>query len=124
MPRIVHFDMPADDPERAAKFYKEVFDWKIDKWNGPMDYWMATTGPDDQPGINGGIAKRDPDCEGHGISNTIGVPSVDDYAAKVQAGGGKVLMPKMAIPGVGFFAQCEDTEGNKFGIIEMDEAAK
>jgi uncharacterized protein len=124
MPRIVHFDIPADDPERAAKFYTDVFDWKIEKWNGPMEYWMAMTGPDDEPGINGGLAKRQGNCEGQGISNTIGVPSVDDYSAKVEAGGGKVLMPKMAIPGVGYFAQCEDTEGNKFGIIEMDEAAK
>ena len=60
MPRIVHFDIPSDNPERAQKFYSQVFGWKFDKWNGPMEYWMVNTGDDKQPGINGGLGKRMP----------------------------------------------------------------
>jgi predicted enzyme related to lactoylglutathione lyase len=122
MPRIVHFDVPADDPARAQKFYSEIFGWKFDKWNGPMEYWMTITGEDKQPGINGGLAKRMPGQAG--ITNTIDVSSVDEYSKKIQSKGGKVIAPKMAIPTVGYFAQCMDTEGNIFGIIEFDKNAK
>ena len=122
MPRIIHFDIPTDDPARAQKFYADVFGWKFDKWNGPMEYWMAKTGDDKQPGINGGLAKRMPGQVG--MINTIDVPSVDEYAKKVQSKGGQIIMPKMAIQGVGYFAQCKDTEGNIFGIIQMDPNAK
>jgi len=122
MPRIIHFDIPADDPARAQKFYQDIFGWKFDKWNGPMEYWMAKTGDDKQPGINGGLAKRMPGQAG--MTNTIDVPSVDEFAKTIQSKGGKVIVPKMAIPGVGYFAQCLDTEGNCFGIIQMDQNAK
>ena len=122
MPRIIHFDIPADDPARAQKFYQDVFGWKFDKWNGPMEYWMAKTGDEKQPGINGGLAKRMPGQAG--MTNTIDVPSVDEFAKKIESKGGKVIVPKMAIPGVGYFAQCLDTEGNIFGIIQMDQNAK
>ncbi len=122
MPRIVHFDLPADDPTRAQKFYGEIFGWKFDKWNGPMEYWMVKTGDDKQPGINGGLSKRMPGQSG--MTNTIEVPLVDEYVKKIQAKGGKVISPKMPIPGVGYFAQCADTEGNAFGIIQMDKNAK
>lgn len=122
MPRIIHFDIPVDDPTRAQKFYQEIFDWKFDKWNGPMEYWMVKTGDDKQPGINGGLAKRMPGQTG--MTNTIDVPSVDEFSTKIQSKGGKVIVPKMAIPGVGYFAQCLDTEGNTFGIIQMDQNAK
>lgn len=122
MPRIIHFDIPADDPARAQKFYQDIFGWTFDKWNGPMEYWMAKTGDDKQPGINGGLGKRMPGQAG--MTNTIDVPSVDEYAKKIESKGGKVIMPKMAILGVGYFAQCLDTEGNVFGIIQMDQNAK
>ena len=123
MPRPVHFDIHADNPERAVKFYQTVFGWKMQKWDSPgMDYWMFTTGDEKEPGINGGLSKRtEPQQTTY---NTISVPSVDEFAVKITAGGGKVLMPKSPIPGVGYFALCADTEGNPFGIIEMDEKAK
>ena len=57
MPRISHFDIPADDPQRAQKFYQEVFDWTFEKWDGPMDYWMANTGSE-EPGINEACQKE------------------------------------------------------------------
>ena len=122
MPRISHFDVPADDPIRAQKFYQSVFGWKFDKWDGPMEYWMVRTGDDKQPGINGGLSKRMPGQSG--MTNTIDVPSIDEYVKKIQAMGGHVISPKMPIPSVGYFAQCKDTEGNIFGIIEMDKNAK
>ena len=129
MPRIVHFEVPADDPNRAQEFYEQTFDWKFNKWEGPglgaapMDYWMIKTGEEGTAGINGGLSKRMP---GHssGMTNVIDVPSVDEYCHKVQTNGGQVLEGKMPIQGVGYFASCKDTEGNIFGIIEMDKNAK
>lgn len=122
MPRVIHFEINCDDPERAVKFYTRVFDWKIDKWEGPMDYWLITTGPDNLPGINGAIMKRqDPSAQ---TINTVDVPSVDDFIAKIKKAGGKALTEKMPIPGIGYFAYCQDTEGNTFGIMHPDMSAK
>ena len=122
MNRIVHFDVPADDPARAQKFYSEIFGWKFEKWNGPMEYWMTITGDDKQPGINGGLGKRMPGQDY--ITNTIDVSSIDEFSKKIQSKGGKIVAPKMPIPTVGYFAQCMDTEGNVFGIIQFDQNAK
>ena len=122
MKRVEHFDLYADDPERAVRFYTDVFGWTIQKWEGPMDYWMVSTGPSDQPGIDGGISKRQ-DPADHTV-NTIGIPSVDEFTEKITASGGIILAPKTAIPGVGWFALCKDTEGNKFGIMEEDTSAR
>lgn len=123
MPRPIHFDMAADDPERAAKFYGDVFGWKFEKWGGgPMDYWMITTGQSPEPGIDGGLSRRTPQS-GPGTSNTVGVPSLDEAVQKVTAAGGQVLQAKMPIPGVGWFAYCQDTEGNPFGLMQADEGA-
>jgi predicted enzyme related to lactoylglutathione lyase len=120
MSRVIHFEIPADDPGRAVKFYERVFGWKIEKW-GTIDYWLATTGPDNQPGINGAIMTRETQKT---TVNTIGVPSVDEFAKKIADAGGKVLTQKTAIPGIGFFAYCIDTEANVFGIMENDPNAK
>jgi predicted enzyme related to lactoylglutathione lyase len=99
-----------------------VFGWEIVKWEGPQDYWLITTGPDDEPGINGGLMKRmDPSAS---TWNTIEVPSVDEFTAKVVESGGKVVVPKTAIPGVGYQVYCQDTEGNVFGVHQVDESAQ
>lgn len=120
MPRVIHFEIPADEPERAVKFYRDVFGWTTQKIGGPMDYWLAGTGPDDEPGINGAITRRgDRSC----LVNTIDVPSFEESVKKIEAAGGKVLMPKMAVTGVGYMTYAVDTEGNTFGIMEMDAAA-
>ena len=121
MPRVSWFDIPADDPERAQKFYKEVFDWKFEKWDGSMDYWMAKTG-DEQPGIHGGLSKRMPGQMG--ITNTITVSSVDEYSKKIIENGGQVIVPKTAISKISWISNAMGTEGNIFGFIEMDEKAK
>lgn len=120
--RVAHFEINADDPERAAQFYKEVFGWQIQKWEGPIDYWLVTTGPDDEPGINGGLMKREnPQAT---TVNVIEVLSVNELTKKIVEKGGKVVVPKMAIPGVGYMAYCQDTEGNTFGIMNPDESAQ
>ncbi len=122
MSRVIHFEIPADDPERAIAFYEKTFGWEFYKWEGPMEYWLITTGPESEPGINGGLARRmDP---GTGTENTISVTSVDEAVAKVEANGGKVIRPKSAVPGVGWLAYCQDSEGNNFGIMQDDPAAK
>lgn len=120
MPRVVHFEIASDDPEQAGRFYGEVFGWAINKWDGPMPYWLVDTGASDQPGINGGIFKR---MGPVGTVNSIDVPSVDDYVARVTAAGGELAMPKMAIPGVGYLAYCKDPEGNLFGLHQSDATA-
>ena len=122
MPRPVHFDLTVDNPERAMKFYSDIFGWKFEKWNGPMEYWMAITGDQKEPGINGGLSKRSE--SGMPNMNTIGVSSVDKFSKMVEEKGGKVSTPKSPIPGIGWFATCQDTEGNTFGIIEEDRNAK
>ncbi|HSD58222.1 MAG TPA: VOC family protein [Methanotrichaceae archaeon] len=120
MSRVIHFEINADQPERAVKFYSDVFGWKIQKWEGPMDYWLVYTG--EGPGIDGGLMKRmSPSAT---TINTVGVPSVDEYLAKIEKSGGKAVMPKTVIPGIGWFAYCQDTEGNVFGIMQEDSSAR
>ncbi len=102
MLRVTHFEINADDPERAIKFYSDVFGWKVKKWEGPMDYWLITTGPEDQPGIDGGLMKREQ--PGASVTNSIDVPSVDEFVSKITEAGGKIISPKQSIPGVGYFA--------------------
>jgi len=121
MPRPVHFEIPADNPERAMKFYTNVFGWVFKKWEGPTDYWVIATGSPGEPGIDGGLMpRRDPNQP---CVNTISVASVDDSLNAVTGNGGSCVVPKMAVPGVGWLAYCKDTEGHIFGVMQMDPAA-
>jgi uncharacterized protein len=130
MNRVIHFEIHADDPARAAKFYTDVFGWEIKKWEGesmPMDYWMVMTGPEKESGIDGGLMKRMEPLAGTGVRSyvcTIGVSSVDEFLKKIEKAGGIITMPKMIMPGVGWMAQAKDTEGNIFGITQEDMSAK
>jgi hypothetical protein len=115
MARVMHFEIPADDPNRAVKFYEKVFGWKIDKWEGG-DYWIVTTGEDEEPGINGAIM---PKQEGSMVvRNTITVDSFDEYIEKIKSEGGKMLTEKTDIPGIGEFVTFQDTEGNISGLLK------
>jgi uncharacterized protein len=120
---IVWFEIPADDVQRAKKFYGELFGWKIEKFPGAaMEYWhIDTGGSDDTP--DGGLMKRQSPQQ-QGITDYIGVPSVDEYAAKVQKLGGKICMPKTAVPQMGYFVICQDPENNAFALWEKNESAK
>jgi len=122
MPRVVHFEIDAKKPDRAIKFYEKVFSWKIKKWEGPVEYYLITTGKENEPGIDGGLSKRT-ESEPSTV-NTIDVPSVDEFIKKVEASGGTIIRPKMAVPGVGYMAYFKDPEGNIFGMMENDESAK
>lgn len=119
MPTIVHFEIPADDTERAKKFYIDLFGWKIEK-TPEMDYWMITTSG--EKAVDGGMMKRQNPEEK--ITNYIDVPSIDEYAAKVEKLGGKVVVPKAAVPNYGYFAVCIDTENNAFALWQSDKSAK
>ena len=87
MPRVIHFEIVADKPERAIKFYKEVFGWEFNKWNGPQEYWLVKTGEDSQPGINGGLTPKmnqgSNGNTGSRVTNTIDVPSVMNSLRKL-----------------------------------------
>ena len=128
MPTLVHFEVPADDVERSRKFYTDLFGWKIEKWpgtdSGDMEYWTVTTTDDkgNKPSVGGGMMKRqNPQQQ---ITNFIDVKSLDEYSSKVEKLGGKVVVSKMAVPGMGYFAVCHDTENNSFGLWESNESAK
>ena len=126
MSRVVHFEVHAEDPERAIRFYSAVLGWSFTHWYGPMDYWLITTGPADQPGINGGMVRRMGVIDGQAVIAfvcTVDVASVDDAVAKALENGGTVALPKMAIPGVGWLAYVKDTEGNIFGMMQNDPSA-
>ncbi len=132
MNRPVHFEIQAQEPERAIKFYTEVFGWKIDKWPGlDWDYWVVMTGEKDttEPGIHGGLLKspaaQPPEqCGTNAFVCTMQVDSYDETEQKILAAGGKVAMPKFALAGMAWQGYYLDTEGNTFGIHQADPNAK
>src|SRR5438045_2288076 len=118
--RPTHFEIPVDDPDRAEKFYTTVFGWSFDRFPGsPQYYGMATTG-ESEPGINRPLFQR---REGSGTTLTMSVGSIEDATASILAAGGKVLQDKAAVPTMGWFATCEDTEGNTIGLWTNDPNA-
>ena len=122
MPKVIHFEINADDPLRAKKFYEDVFKWKIEHWEGPMDYWTIDAGEEGEEGIGGGLQKREkPEDQ---IFNYIGVSSVDEISKKIEKSGGTLVSPKIAVPTVGYFYMFKDTEGNTLGIMQQDDSAK
>ena len=120
--RVIHFEIQADDVSRAKTFYEKTFGWKIDqmmtKEQGGMDYFGLKTGADGTPGINGGMYQRNPEQKLYTYDCTLQVADIDKAIADVKKNGGKVNGDKMEIPGVGWFANAIDTEGNKFGIMQ------
>lgn len=132
MNRVVHFEIQADNPERAVKFYKEIFGWKIDKWPGlGWEYWIVMTAEKDskEPGINGGLLKRPAkmppqECGTNSYVCTVQVEDFDEIAEKIKKFGGKVAMPKFAIPKMAWQGYFLDTEGNTFGVHQPDEKAE
>lgn len=119
MSTIVHFDVPVDNIDRAKKFYKELFGWKIERMPGEMEYYgISTADETGKEGIAGGMGKRgDPSQR---ITNYFGVSSIDAYSKKTEELGGKTIMPKTKIPRYGYLAICLDTENNVFGLWETE----
>jgi uncharacterized protein len=120
MPRPTHFEIPVDDPDRAERFYADVFGWTFQRFEGaPQYYGMATTGEGGQ-GINGALFQRGDE----GVTTlTMEVDSIEDATARVVEKGGRVLQGKTPIPAMGWFATCQDTEGNRFGLFTNDSSA-
>jgi predicted enzyme related to lactoylglutathione lyase len=119
--RVTHFEIPVDDPARAEKFYSTVFGWTIQAYPGaPQYYGLATTGDDSQPGINGALFQRG---ENNATTVTVSVDSIEDSIAAIEQGGGSVVTGKAAVPTMGWFAVCEDTEGNRIGLWTDDPNA-
>jgi predicted enzyme related to lactoylglutathione lyase len=116
MTAIVHFEIPFSDVERAKKFYTELFGWKIEKSPG-MDCWMIQT----QEGAGGGMWERQQPDQ---IVDYFGISPVLDYSTKVLKLSGKILIPKMAVPKMGYFAVCMGTEGTVFGLWKADSQAE
>jgi predicted enzyme related to lactoylglutathione lyase len=128
MPRVVHFEIHAEEPERAAAFYRALFGWELTKWGGPVEYWLIRTGPPEQRGIDGGLVRRrGPSPAGGepviGYVCTMDVTSADASLAEAVRLGGQVAVPKMPVPGVGWLAYAKDTEGNVFGMMQADPSA-
>ena len=118
---IIWFEIPADNPERAQKFYSALFDWKISPFPGMTDYWhIDTGGGDDTP--DGGLMARKHATQP--ITNYVRVPSVTRAMAKVKKLGGTICKEKTAVPQMGYFAICRDTENNEFALWEINMKAK
>ena len=122
MPRVVHFEISAKEPEKLVDFYQKVFDWKVAKWEGPQEYWLVETGEAEEPGISGGIMRSDEVFSG--TVNSVDVPDIDAYIEKVKQHGGEIVVEKHVIPGVGFNAYGKDVGGKLFGIHQEDSEAK
>ncbi len=120
MSKIVHFEIPVDDPDRAGAFYRDVLGWTVSRW-GEEPYWLVTAGAEDEPGANGALIPR-------GGTHTqpvlvAGVEDVDATLAAAQAHGASVVQEKLAVPGMGWSAYLRDPEGNVVGVFQMDEQA-
>ena len=121
MATIIHFDISADDIQRAKYFYEQLFGWHISKFPySPQEYYMVETKTaTGEKGITGGITRREKAYQK--ITNFIQVDSIDESIAKVMELGGQIIEPKTAIPTVGHIAGCKDTEDNIFGLIEVEQ---
>lgn len=127
MPRAVHFEIHATQPQALIDFYSNLFGWSFTKFP-TGEYWLINTGPDSQPGINGGLLPRPGPAPGSLASPnafviTVDVADLDAALAKAQDGGAVLCVPKMAVPGVGWLAYFKDPDGNIFGTMQMDAGA-
>ena len=122
MPTVVHFDIATDDPTRAREFYESVFNWKMVGPPGMTDYYLIETeGLDGSRGVGGGLGKRgDPTQR---ITAYFGVDNIENYTEKIEKMGGKLVAPRMTVPGWGYLALYLDTEGNSFGLWQEDPKA-
>ena len=122
MPTIVHFDVPADDPGRARKFYGELFGWEFTETGFPDFSLLETKALDGSAGVGGGLGKRG--APEQRIMNYIGVASIDEYVERVRSLGGTITLDKTPVPGFGYLAHCMDTEGNAFGLWQEETASR
>ena len=126
---VAFFEIGVADAEKGRAFYQTLFDWQFNQWSG-QKYWLIATGDKSQPGIDGGLLPRPTPAAPDSMAAvncyvcTIDVSNLDLYVDKALKNGGTIALPKMAIPTVGWLAYCKDTEGNIFGMMQMDADAK
>jgi uncharacterized protein len=120
MSKVVHFEIPVDEPDRAQKFYAGVFGWDIQGW-GDQPYWLVTAGAQEEPGADGALIARGEVHKAPVV--VIGVEDLDAALQRVAATGARVVEDKQPVPGMGWAAYVEDTEGNVIGIWQSDESA-
>lgn len=123
----VYFDFTVHDVGQARKFFEAVFGWQFERFPMPYEYYRIQAGPEGEPGIDGGIGalKDAPIAGGTPVTQlTVPVANLDEAIAKIQASGGRVIEPRMPIPGIGWYATCAEPGGLRFGIIEADPTAK
>ena len=119
--RVVHFEIPCDRPEETIAFFKQAFGWNFQKF-GNEEYWIVITGDEKSPGINGAVMKkRDPQQP---LVNSIDVGDIEKAILKIEKAGGKIVVPKMPIPTVGWLAYFKDPDGNIHGVYQNDSQAK
>ena len=119
---VVHFELPAEDPQKLIDFYTKVFGWTIKPIGGPTGYWTVETVGPGEVGINGGLMKKA--GPNQSALNYIQVDALDDFTGKIESAGGKVVHGKMPVPGLGWFAIATDPEGNAFGVWQNDPTAR
>ena len=127
MPRVVHFEIHATEPEQLIDFYSALFGWTFTPAEG-MDYWLVDTGPKDEPGIDGGLVRRPvpgpADSPALGAYPcTVSVESLDATLARSSELGATLALPKMPVTGIGWLAYIKDPDGNILGLLESDPAA-
>lgn len=120
MPRVVGFQMSAVHPDRAFRFYGDVFGWTFTRWDTPDERWLVTTGPSGEPGIDGTLVQhRSPPATRADLTIlTIGVQSIEDTIARLLGAGGEVVSGASPVEGLGLLATCRDPEGNIFALLQ------
>ena len=115
MNRPIHFELLAENPERVAKFYNDLFGWETNAWGGgEQKYWLVKTAAEGH-GIDGGIMHRHFEQR---VINTVEVASIDETLSRIESAGGKKVHGPEEIPGVGKHAYCSDPEGTLFGVLQ------
>jgi hypothetical protein len=117
MAKTVHFEIPADDPQRASMLYHDALGWEISRF-GDEPYWLVRAGADDEPGANGALVARE-DLHRNPVV-IAGVEDIDDVLSRVESCGGKVAQGKLPVPGMGWSAYVRDWEGNTIGLFQQD----
>jgi predicted enzyme related to lactoylglutathione lyase len=121
MSSVTHFEIYAENTAGLAQFYRELFDWKIEKTAG-VDYFRIQTGPPGVPGIGGGLLNR-PIPGPRSWVHYVLVDSIDQTIERVQGLGGKLVRAKAAVPKTAWYAVLEDPEGNMFAVYQHDAKA-
>jgi predicted enzyme related to lactoylglutathione lyase len=121
MARVIHFDLMSEQPDKLAEFCVQAFGWNVVKWDGPMEYWLAGTGDRSKPGIDGGIGRGKPVDQ---VVLTLDAADLDAAITRAVTAGAKVAQPRGPIRGVGWYAAVQAPDGNLFGLMQDDPAAK